>query len=199
MLCWVFVATLAFLPLGRAGVVFSWGAPSFHCCGFSYCEVWALGSRDFSFAWASPSLSLGLSLLDYNGDNSSCFPPGAVEGLCREPGMRLGLQEPFLQGKLEVTVPCFSPLGENTDSWKLSICPPPNPGRPLLKVSGPFPSGAWAVLSVPGALSFHSLLPTPNSCLVPPHPTPRLSGPLSPPAFKLAEEKATPSVCYSCV
>jgi len=54
LLCWVFVATLAFLPLGRGGVVFSWGAPSFHCCGFSYCEVWALGSRDFSFGewWA---------------------------------------------------------------------------------------------------------------------------------------------------
>ena len=45
LLCWVFVAALAFLPLGRAGVVFSWGAPSFHCCGFSYCEVWAQGSR----------------------------------------------------------------------------------------------------------------------------------------------------------
>lgn len=112
-------------------------------------------------SWASPSLSLGLSLLTAD---SPAPPRGAVEGLCREPGMRLGLQEPFLRGKLEVTVPCFSPLRENTDSWKLSICPSPNPGRPLLKVSGPFPFGAWAVLSVPGALSFHSLLPTPNSC-----------------------------------
>ena len=50
--------------------------------------------------------------------------PGAVQGLCKEPGMRLGLQEPFLWGKLQVMAPCFSSLGENTDSWKLSICTP---------------------------------------------------------------------------
>ena len=50
--------------------------------------------------------------------------PGAGQGLCKEPGMRLGLQEPFLWGKLQAMAPCFSSLGENTDSWKLSICTP---------------------------------------------------------------------------
>ena len=45
--CWVFVVAQAFVSLWWVGATLWCGARISHCCGFSYCEAWALGHAGF--------------------------------------------------------------------------------------------------------------------------------------------------------